>query len=169
MVRNKFYFRLAGVLLLALSAASILTTQAEYTGVVAGVATVSALALMRSAEKSSLQSGRTDQMKVALVSSNTLYELILLLGAVSLPIIPKYAAAILLASVAFAEILRLETEQSLRETFSPDIAREGRLIVLALALVAYSFNPYFLFYGVLFIALLAIYDSLRLIHQLYKI
>ncbi len=166
MAKKQFYLRISAALLLSLSAATVLSTSAEYAGVIAGASAISSLLLMRSAERTSRMEGRTDRMKVALTSSTVLYELILLLGAVSLAVVPKYAVAIVFAAVAFTEILQLETEQKLRTAFTPDIGREGRIVVLGASLVAYSFNTWFLFYGILFLALLAIYDSLRLIHHI---
>lgn len=166
MANTEFYLRTTSTLVLSLFAATVLTTSTTYRGFIAGAAAITCLALMRSAEKTSRLEGRTDRMKIALTSSTVLYELVLMVGAVSLPVVPKYSAAILFASVAFTEILQLETEQKLRATFTPDIGREGRIIVLGASMAASSFNAWFLFYGLLFISLLAVYDALRLVHQI---
>lgn len=155
-------------LVLSIFAATVLTTSIAYKGLIAGTAAVTCLALVRSAEKTSRLEGRTDRMKVALTSSTVLYELVLIVGAVSLPVIPKYAAALIFATVAFTEILQLETEQKLKTTFTPDIGREGRIVALGTSLLAYWFNSYFLFYGILFISLIAIYDALRILHILNR-
>lgn len=168
MAENNFYPKLAGALVLSLISASILTADTVYAGILSGIAALSAFFLVRHAEDTSLKHGRTDRMKVGLASTSVLYELLLFLGAASAAIIPKYAAAIVIASIGFAEILRLEVEQELRESFTADIGRQGRVIVLAVSLAAHSINTWYLFYGIFFIALLAIYDSMGLIHRLWR-
>jgi hypothetical protein len=161
-----FYPRLAGALLLSLGAASLMPTDIPWNGVIAGIAAVTSLALVRSAARTSRKEGRTDSMKVALVSSTVLYELVLLIGAASVS--SKFASVIAVAAVGFSELLHVETSQKLKQTFAKSVGREGRVLVLAASLAAHSFNTWFLFYGLVFIALLAIYDSLVLIHRLYR-
>ncbi|MFB6191511.1 MAG: hypothetical protein ABEJ64_03715 [Candidatus Nanohaloarchaea archaeon] len=166
MPRTDFYLKIAGALLLSLSAASMMTTATGYRGVVAGIAAVSALLLVKSAERSSRRHGRTDRMKVSLVTSTVLYEIVLLVGAASAA--SKFAGVLAIAAVSFSELLHTEAMQELKQSFSPDIGREGRIIVLALSLAVSGFNSWVLFYGLLFIAVLAVYDSLRLIHRLSR-
>ncbi len=165
---NSFYLKIGSAVLLAVAAASILTTSTRYAGIVAGLAGLSALLALKSAEKTTRKTGRTERMKVSLVTSGILVELLLLLGAFSNPIIPKYAAAITLAAIAFYEIVNLEVEQEIKKRYEPDIGRVGRMVALAGALAAYEVNVYYLFYGTLFVFLLAVYDSLRLVHQLSR-
>lgn len=105
-------------------------------------------------------------MKVSLVSTAVLYELILLLGAFSLPVIPKYAAAITLAAIAFNETLDLEIARKIRVETGNKVGRDGRMVALVASLAAYSFNEFYLFYGVVFIFLLASYDSLTILHRI---
>lgn len=168
-VKNrKFYFELGAVLLAALASASLMTSQINYRGLLAGITAISALGLMKAAESSSLATGRTDRMKAALVGSTTLYEFVLLLGASSPNVIPKALAAVTVASVGFVELLHLESEQRLKTSFTKDVGRTGRIVVLGLSLMAFSFNTYYLFYGLAFVALLAVYDSARLIHHIRK-
>ncbi|MFB6147529.1 MAG: hypothetical protein ABEJ66_01460 [Candidatus Nanohaloarchaea archaeon] len=164
MSERDFYIRLGGTLLLALSASSVLTTTAGMKGLLAGAFTLSALVLLRSAETSSRKEGRDDRMKVALVSTTVLYELVLLVGAASLA--GKFVSVLAVAAVSFSELLHVETQQRLKQSFTPDIGREGRVSILAFAFAGYSFNSWILFYGLAFIALLAIYDSLALLHRL---
>lgn len=163
---NDFYLKIAGVLLLSFSAASAMTSTFSYRGLIAGIAAVASLLLLRSAEKASRKEGRTDRMKVSLVTSTVLYEMVLLMGAASAA--SKFASVLAIAAVGFTELLQVETKQELKKSFSPDIGREGRVVALAVALAGHSFNTWMLFYGLLFVALLAIYDSLVLIHRLSR-
>ncbi len=165
---NSFYLKVGSAVLLSVAAASILTTSTRYAGIVAGLAGLSALLAIKSAVKTGRKTGRTERMKVSLVTAGIMVELLLLLGAFSNPIIPKYAAAITLAAIAFYEILDLEVRQEIKKNYTPDIGRNGRIVALAGALAAYEVNVYYLFYGTLFVFLLAVYDSLRLIHRLSR-
>lgn len=166
MAAKDFYPRLAGALLLAVAASSLMPSDIPWRGIVAGIAAVASMLLIRSAASSSRREGRNDRMKVALVSSTVLYEFVLLIGAASVS--GKFAPVIAISAVGFSELLHVESSQKLKQKFTKSIGREGRVAVLAASLAAYSFNTWFLFYGLVFIALLAIYDSMTLIHRLYR-
>ncbi len=166
MKNNSFYLSLIGALSLSLTSALFLNIEMQNQGVLAGMAGLSALFLVKYARRTSRMEGRTDGMKVALTTTTLLYELVIILGVASTAIIPKYAAAILLAAIAFTEAMNLELNQQLQVTKQGDIGREGRLLVLLVSLLAFNFNEYYLFYGVLFVFVLTVYDALRILHQM---
>ncbi|MFB6292189.1 MAG: hypothetical protein ABEI58_02235 [Candidatus Nanohaloarchaea archaeon] len=166
MKKNSFYLSLVGALALSLVSALFLNIDMQNQGVLAGMAGLSALFLVKYARRKSRMEGRDDRMKVALETTTVLYELVILLGVFSTAIIPKYAAAIVFAAIAFTEILNLELNQQLKVSKEADIGREGRTLVILVSLLAFNFNEYYLFYGTLFVFVLTVYDALRILHMM---
>lgn len=166
MTNRLFYLKLATASALALITSYMLTTGYALKGVIGGLSAFAVIYLIRSASVESRKKGRTSKMKLSLINTTVLTELVLLLGAFSLPIVPKYLAVITLTSVGFVELLKLEGFQQFRTSFSLDVGRNGRIVTLGLSLIGFYFNDYLLFYGLVLLSLLAVYDSLRIIHQL---
>ncbi len=166
--RTSFYLSVTGAVLLALVSASVLTTELAYKALLAAALGFTAFLLMKYADRSSRKTGRDDRMKTTFISASILYELLLFLGVASTAVITENPEIgfIALAGIALAESLDLELTQQLKSTVSQDLGRNARVLVLVASTAAYHFQPYYLFYGVALVFLIAAYDSLRLIHQI---
>lgn len=159
------YLLIAGSLVAAIGSGMLLTL-ADPKPIFSGLLAITSFTLIRQANSQSLMKGRSKKMKTALINGNVLYELIILVAVLSLPQIPKSVAVLVVASVAFAEILRLEAADRLKKNIGFDFGRDSRVLLVILSIFAYLSNPYYAFYGVLLVFLISAYDSLRILGQL---
>lgn len=165
MQRNRFYLGATGSIALALLSAIVILFEPEYI-LLSALGTAASILSLRFARNISRKKGRDDRMKAVLSSTSILYELTILLAVFSLPIVPKYLVSVTLAAIFFSELFRLEMIQKLKLTYTRFFNREKRMIVLAVSIGGYSFNNYLLFYGILIIALISVYSSLRTLYGL---
>lgn len=159
------YLLIAGSIVAAIGSGMLLTLT-EPEPIFSGLLAIVSFMLIRQANSQSLMKGRSKKMKTALINGNVLYELIILVSVLSLPQIPKSLAVLVIASVAFAEILRLEAADRLKKNIGFDFGRDSRVILVILSIFTYISNPFYAFYGVLLVFLIAAYDSLRILGRL---
>lgn len=165
---NRGYLLCLLSIISALISGYLLSFETGHTVSIAVIFALISFLSVRRSNKITRRKGRDQNMKTVLINTNILYELILILSILLLPIIPKDFGLIILGSVAFTEMLRLESDMRMNRNFEPDFGRESRVLIVIISMIGYLFNPYYLFYGSLLVFILAAYDSLRLIKEILE-
>lgn len=164
MEKTYFYAGLAGTLLTAGLAGAMINTEQ---GLAAGILALLSLGLIRYVASESRKSGRTDDMKILLSLTSIVFELLLVTGAVLVDPVPKELAVGFLGTLMLVEVFRLDIRRLLNQSFELSLGQETRVLVIAVSCMAYFFNPYYLFYGVLFALVIAVYDFVYLVARAF--
>lgn len=163
MENQNFYLKTVGGLTAVILAATALITNFNSKGLTAAVLTAVGAGLIRSAERKSRKTGRTDSMKTTLRALRPGTEIILI-SAGLLSYGPATAVSVtVLGLVTFSEIL-VRSVDDVEEFFGQEI----RVTLLFLAFLGLVFNPYVLFYGLLALGLVAGFDSLYILYRSFE-
>lgn len=134
---------------------------------VAGFLAFSSILLLRYVTSESRKSGRTDDMKILLSLTSITFELFIMAGALLVGPVPKELAVGFLGLLMLVEVFRLDIRRVLNKSFELSLGQEARVAVIGVAFIAHFFNPYYLFYGILFAAALSIYDFVYLLTRAF--
>ncbi|MFB6175199.1 MAG: hypothetical protein ABEJ87_04450 [Candidatus Nanohalobium sp.] len=160
MDNQNFYLKISGAAISVILAASALILNTGIRGLTAAAFTAAAAVLIRSAEKSSRKTGRTDRMKATLKAVKPAAELILISsGLISYSPTTTVSTAVI-GLVSFSEIFSRGGLES-QEFFGQEV-RTGLLI---LTFIGLTFNEYILFYGLIAVGLVAAFDSLYMLYE----
>ncbi len=165
---QKFYTYSALVFLFAFAAAVTFNILESYPGFLAGFMVLSGFFTMRLALAEASKRSKTQNMKMTLVLISPLYEAVILLGVVFSDIIPGYLIGISLISVLLTKIIEHGFSRELRELTTPFIGQDIRILTLSVGFILSEVNIYYIFYSVVLITLIALYDSIRMIYDKKK-
>lgn len=160
MDNQKFYLKISGAAISTVLASTALILNYSMKGLIAATLTIAAALLIRSAEKTSRKTGRTDRMKTALEAVRPGAELLLISAGLISYSTGTAAAAAVIGLVAFSEIFERSIDEA--EEF---FGQEVRVGLLVLSFIGFGFNQYVLFYGLLAVGLVAAFDSLYMLYR----
>jgi hypothetical protein len=157
---QKFYLKILAATLSVLAATTALMINLPNRGLIAAALTVAAAALVRSAEKTSRKTGRTERMKAVLEAVRPGAELALISAGLITYSPSTAVTAAAIGLVSFSEIF----ERSIDET-GEFFGQEVRVGLVVLSFIGFGFNQYVLFYGLLAVGLVAAFDSLYMLYR----
>lgn len=161
-MENTFYPKISGAVLATVAASASLLVSYSSSNIVAGILVISAVILIKSAEKESRKTGRTDRMKASLKAVKPGAELILISSALVLYSTPVYITVSVIGLYSFSEIFSKSSD------FKEFFGEEVRVGLFIIAVLGYTVNQYVLFYGLLAIGAVAASDSAYMLYKTFK-
>lgn len=168
MKSRDFYLGLAATVVLSVSAVLTVLSSIEFKAFIAAAELFAAYIILEKSKAGSRKTGRTDAMKISVSSTEILYELIALAGVMLVATVPKPLAVAVLGLVAFTELVQRDVVRKLKSSYRLDIGRNGRIGVLAASLIASGFNDYYIFYGVIVVGAVTLYDLLKMVRHIHS-
>ncbi|MFB6145551.1 MAG: hypothetical protein ABEJ99_03530 [Candidatus Nanohaloarchaea archaeon] len=162
------YLVLLSALLLPATGTYLMINSTSYAGLIAAVTGLVAYLGFEYVSRESRKDGRTKLFRATLVLTKSVYEIILLTGLLSVSLIPKILAIAVLGSVAITEIFSLKLLDELRSKYRLSIGWNGRVGVILVSFLSYSFIENTAFIGAIIVLGVAIYDFSGLVLQLHR-
>lgn len=165
MKNQRFYLYAVLSILSSVTTALLLHSLPRYGSITAGLTALAALGFSELAEKQAKRYGKTRNIKASLSIIKPLYEILILIGTLSLSVVTNYLAVFTAATVLFSQLTQEKMVNKLRQTIQPRLGQKLRVGITSLTIFLSSINSYYLFYGMWVVGGMAVYDILYIIYR----